>query len=221
MRTLCSSWQSWLGALTLLVLLCGSSLVVSAIKFDLEHVKPKCFKEELSRDVLVTGDFSTKTTPAGEPAMTLSFDIRDPMGQLIWGRTAEEGHFAFTTEDGGEFEFCFKDTPIQGVRIPRGYSKRVSLELKTGTEAKDYKEVASRENLSKMEVEVRRMEDSISDVLKEMKYMRRREEKMRSTNESTNSRVVWLSVFSLVILIGLGVWQIFYLKQYFHHKKLL
>jgi hypothetical protein len=41
------------------------------------------------------------------------------------------------------------------------------------------------------------------------------------STESTNSRVLWLSLLSLTFLIGSTVWQIFYLKRYFQKKKII
>ncbi|VEN63219.1 unnamed protein product [Callosobruchus maculatus] len=43
-------------------------------------------------------------------------------------------------------------------------------------------------------------------------------EEMRDTNESTNSRVLYFSVFSMCCLLGLATWQVLYLRQYFKAK---
>lgn len=39
--------------------------------------------------------------------------------------------------------------------------------------------------------------------------------------EATNARVAWFSVGSLLICVVLAAWQLYYLKQFFHKKKLL
>uniref|UniRef100_A0A182HUD2 GOLD domain-containing protein n=4 Tax=Cellia TaxID=44534 RepID=A0A182HUD2_ANOAR len=51
--------------------------------------------------------------------------------------------------------------------------------------------------------------------------MRKREEEMRDTNESTNSRVLFFSIFSMSCLLGLATWQVLYLRRYFIAKKLI
>ncbi|ULT89200.1 hypothetical protein L3Y34_007989 [Caenorhabditis briggsae] len=51
--------------------------------------------------------------------------------------------------------------------------------------------------------------------------MRQREEEMRNTNESTNSRVLYLSIFSMLCLLGLAIWQVLFLRNYFKSKKLI
>jgi hypothetical protein len=42
--------------------------------------------------------------------------------------------------------------------------------------------LAGKENLSKLEVEMRRIEDGVAEILNDLKYLRRREERMRDTN---------------------------------------
>ncbi len=43
----------------------------------------------------------------------------------------------------------------------------------------------------------------------------------RTRAESTNARVWIMSSLSIVVLIASGLWQIFYLKRFFTHQKLL
>ncbi|MES1916303.1 MAG: Transmembrane emp24 domain-containing protein 10 [Cercozoa sp. M6MM] len=51
--------------------------------------------------------------------------------------------------------------------------------------------------------------------------MQSREERMRTTNESTNTRVLWFSVFSMLALGALSVWQIYFLRDFFRRKKMI
>jgi hypothetical protein len=39
--------------------------------------------------------------------------------------------------------------------------------------------------------------------------------------ESTNSRVLYFSVFSMLCLIALATWQVLYLRRFFKAKKLI
>lgn len=55
----------------------------------------------------------------------------------------------------------------------------------------------------------------VAEVVSEMEYMRIREQKLRDTNESTNERVKWFAYGTMMMLVGLGAWQIFYLRAYF------
>lgn len=48
-----------------------------------------------------------------------------------------------------------------------------------------------------------------------MEYLRIREQKLRDTNESTNERVKWFALGTMGMLVGLGAWQVVYLRAYF------
>lgn len=39
--------------------------------------------------------------------------------------------------------------------------------------------------------------------------------------ETTDSRIQWFSIFSIVILLAVATWQVVFLKQFFRSKKLL
>ena len=55
----------------------------------------------------------------------------------------------------------------------------------------------------------------------QMEYLRRREQKLRDTNESTNERVKWFALTIMATLLGLGTWQVVYLRAYFRSKHLI
>ena len=98
---------------------------------------------------------------------------------------------------------------------------RVDLVLTSGIEAKDYAEVAKRERLKPIELELRRMEDVVKFLTSEIAYMRGREESMRNTSESTLERVQWLSMLSAVGTLTAGWVSMRSMKTWFQSKKLI
>lgn len=96
---------------------------------------------------------------------------------------------------------------------------RFDLKLDVGETGIDYAEVAKREHLSDIEVEIRRLNDKMKDIIKEQQYQRDREGAFRDTSESTNSRVKWWSIFQTVVLLGAGLWQVFHVKRFLSSKK--
>jgi p24 family protein delta-1 len=66
-----------------------------------------------------------------------------------------------------------------------------------------------------VETELRRIEETVNEIVQEMEYLRLREQKLRDTNESTNERVKWFSLGTMGMLVGLGAWQVVYLRAYF------
>ena len=104
------------------------------------------------------------------------------------------------------------------------------LATKHGVEAKNYEGLGDAAKLKPLEVELKRLEDLSESIVQDFAHMRQREvrfgsgfvlylvwdlfpslhlqEEMRDTNESTNSRVLYFSLFSMCCLLGLATWQV-------------
>jgi p24 family protein beta-1 len=59
------------------------------------------------------------------------------------------------------------------------------------------------------------MSEALAQVKDEQAYIVVRERTHRNTAESTNARVKWWSIFQLGVLIGEGVFQVWWLKRFF------
>lgn len=77
------------------------------------------------------------------------------------------------------------------------------------------------EHLTPLERSLDNSINSANAILREMSYMERREQRMRKTAESINSRVRWFSYLSVSVLLAVTYIQVSYLKRYFHKKKLM
>ncbi|XP_034964173.1 transmembrane emp24 domain-containing protein 10 [Zootoca vivipara] len=206
-------------ALLLLALLPGP---VRPISFQLPGKARKCLREEIHRDMLVTGEYEVVAPPGSSSGPSANLKITDSAGHILYVKEdATKGKFAFTTEDYDMFEACFESklpvVPGTG-RMPDQF---VTLNMKHGVEAKNYEEIAKVEKLKPLELELRRLEDLSESIVNDFAYMKKREEEMRDTNESTNIRVLYFSIFSMFCLIGLATWQVFYLRRFFKAKKLI
>jgi p24 family protein beta-1 len=62
---------------------------------------------------------------------------------------------------------------------------------------------------------VKSMSELLSQVKDEQAYIVVRERTHRNTAESTNARVKWWSVFQLGVLVGMCVFQVWWLKRFF------
>lgn len=101
-----------------------------------------------------------------------------------------------------------------------GY-RSVELDIDIGADAKDWSAIQALEKLKPVEAELRRIEELTGEIVKEMDYLRSREQKLRDTNESTNNRVKWFGIGTTWLLVGLWGWQIMYLRAYFRSKHLI
>jgi hypothetical protein len=123
------------------------------------------------------------------------------------------GSFGFTAGDAGSHKVCF---------ISRsGQQHRIDFDFFSGVGAKDYSDVATKEHLKPLELELRKLEDRVDNIHNEMMYQREREEQHRNTNESTNSRVVGYSFLTMGIVFTVSVTQAVYLYSYLKKKKIV
>uniref|UniRef100_A0A0B8RUP8 Transmembrane emp24 domain-containing protein 10 n=1 Tax=Philothamnus irregularis TaxID=1899461 RepID=A0A0B8RUP8_9SAUR len=188
------------------------------LSFHLPPLSRKCLKEELHRDVMVTGEF--EVSEAAAPGIRTDLKVTDSAGHLLYSREeAKKGKFAFTTEDYEVYEICFQSHGQPGnFRLP---DQLVTLSVKHGVEAMNYENVAKAEKLKPLEIDLRRLEDLSESIVKDFAFMKKREEEMRDTNESTSTRVFYFSIFSMLCLVSLASWQVFYLRRFFKAKKLI
>ncbi|KAF9140941.1 p24 complex component, partial [Mortierella sp. GBA39] len=72
-----------------------------------------------------------------------------------------------------------------------------------------------------LEADIRELAAGIQEIRNEQEYTLARERTHRNTAESTNSRVVWWSLFQSGILFLVCVFQITYLKRFFEVKRVV
>ena len=99
--------------------------------------------------------------------------------------------------------------------------RHIELDIDIGADAKDWSAIQATEKLKPVETELRRIEELVAEVVTEMDYLRTREQKLRDTNESTNTRVKWFGLGTTFLLVALWGWQILYLRAYFRSKHLI
>ncbi|CAI4226110.1 unnamed protein product [Auanema sp. JU1783] len=188
-----------------------------AIRFSINANQKKCLKEEIHKNIIVTGEYEFSEGVGYSGSVIVS----DTRGHILYKRENFQdlkGKFAFTADEYDIFEICVLN---HGPSPQGGSAREVNLSMKHGVEAKNYEDLAKAEKLKPLEVELRRLEDLSDSIVKDFAFMRQREEEMRNTNESTNSRVLYLSVFSMLCLLGLAAWQVLFLRNYFKAKKLI
>ncbi|XP_078516589.1 transmembrane emp24 domain-containing protein 10-like [Lissotriton helveticus] len=188
----------------------------TGISFNLAPHGRRCLKDEIHRGLLVTGQYQAQE----QEGVRTDLKVTDSSGHILYSKEdAKKGKFAFTTEDFDTYQVCFERHELAGQLHLT--DQLITLDIKRGVEARNYIELAKAEKLKPLEVELRRLEDLSESIVKDFVYMKQREEEMRDTNESTSLRVLYFSVFSMLCLVGLATWQVFYLRLFFKAKKLI
>ncbi|KAG5867389.1 hypothetical protein JTB14_022927 [Gonioctena quinquepunctata] len=178
----------------------------NCIMWNLEPNTQKCLKEQLQQNIPVIGEFEVSEAPG----QTVDYVVTDSKGHILAKRQdISKGKFSFNTESYDTYEICFVS------HIPpnqKGIAQEVSLVTKHGVETKNYDTYGEAAQLKPIERELKRLEDLSNAIVQDFAIMRKREEEMRDTNESTNSRVLYFSIFSMFCLLGLATWQVLYLR---------
>ncbi|KAK7542143.1 endoplasmic reticulum vesicle protein 25 precursor [Phyllosticta citribraziliensis] len=216
--------DSFLRALSYLLLFASLPLV-SALKFEIaafpDHIsasKERCIRNFVLRDQLVV--VTTISDGYRGDGQMLNMHIKDAVGN-DYGRPKDvvgENRYAFTSVADSAFDVCFRN--IQTSSTPN-LARSVELDIDIGADAKDWNAIQSTEKLKPVEAELRRIEELVGEIVGEMEYLRGREQKLRDTNESTNERVKWFAFGTMGMLVGLGAWQVVYLRAYFRSKHLI
>ncbi|KAF2257573.1 hypothetical protein CC78DRAFT_538429 [Lojkania enalia] len=211
-----------LGSLLLLVIL----PLASALKFDIHAVQPhdaakyeRCIRNFVAKDQLVV--VTAIVDGHRGDGQTLNMHIRDAMGN-DYGRPKDvygENRYAFTSHADSAFDVCFENV-ITG-HGSGNLVRHIELDIDIGADAKDWSAIQAGEKLKPVEAELRRIEEVVGEIVAEMDYLRGREQKLRDTNESTNERVKWFALGTMGMLVGLGAWQVVYLRAYFRSKHLI
>ncbi|XP_043231643.1 transmembrane emp24 domain-containing protein eca-like isoform X1 [Amphibalanus amphitrite] len=164
---------------------------VNGLYFHIAETERKCFIEEIPDETMITGKYKTQLF---DPRTGGFMQTNQGIGMHVDVRDPE-------------------DKPI--------LSARVHLDISVGDQAVDYAVVAKREKLTELQLRVRQLLDQVEQISKEQNYQRYREERFRSTSESTNGRVLWWSLAQTCVLLAMGYWQMRHLKSFFEAKKLV
>ncbi|KAL1997230.1 hypothetical protein VTN49DRAFT_7377 [Thermomyces lanuginosus] len=206
------------------ILLCLLVSLGSALKFEVPATQPatqRCIRNFVSAGQLVV--VTAIVSGNRGDGQVMNMHITDSMGnehghpKNIVGETRQ----AFTASFDTAFDVCFENKLEDSRRAGRNPSRQVELDVDIGADARDWSSIQAQEKLKPVEADLRRIEELVGEIVYEMEYLRARELRMRDTNESTNDRVKWFSLGTMGMLVGLGVWQVIYLRAYFRSKHLI
>ncbi|PVF94245.1 hypothetical protein CPB86DRAFT_789223 [Serendipita vermifera] len=216
-------------SLFLLGLLCTLILVpqpTAAIKFKLiaeRYPQAKCIWNAAHENELVV--VTANVGPGASQRVDIEIVDSSPRRNVYLSKRNIDGEtrLAVTSHAEGDIGVCFKNHLDSGVTQSDSgkYNRIVDLDVDIGAEAVDYNAIAAKESLSGLETEMRKLEGLVKEIVEEMSYLKQREMRFQSTNQSTNIRVQNFALFSFCALVALGIWQIFHLRAFFKRKYLI
>jgi hypothetical protein len=144
----------------------------------------------------------------------------------VYERGVSTGDHSFTASVDGKYTYCFSNDHwsstskevsfnVHGiVYVPEHEMPQDPLELEGMIQPsrKAFMMITDHDA-------VRQLSELLIQVKDEQSYIIVRERNHRNTAESTNARVKWWSIFQMAVLIGEGIFQVWWLKRFFEVNK--
>ncbi|VFQ92240.1 unnamed protein product [Cuscuta campestris] len=204
-----------------LVLTLGFFLTrIHSLRFELQSGHTKCIAEDMKSNAMTVGKYHVVNANEGYPlpdTHKITVRVTSSYGNTYHqADNVGEGQFAFQTAEAGDYMACFF---AQDHKSPATLS--VDFDWKTGIAARDWTNVAKKGSVEAMEIELKRMYETVQSIHDEMFYLREREEEMQELNRSTVTKMNLLSFVSLVVCLSVAGFQVWHLKTFFEKKKLI
>ncbi|KAJ5071611.1 ubiquitin-like-conjugating enzyme atg3 [Anaeramoeba ignava] len=165
--------------------------IISPFYFDLPPLIGTCFEEFLEANQLIQGFYEAAND------IPIDFLVLCPEKHTLYQKDSHpKEDFSFISHESGRYMFCFlpnKKTVVFSYKMPF----KIKFEILPFLKSPDYSEF---EELSMIEKEIKNINMFTNKIQDNMEYFKSREETMRDTNESTNSRVMWFSFLSIFVL---------------------
>eukprot|EP00933_Yihiella_yeosuensis_P021514 TRINITY_DN17005_c1_g1_i1.p1 TRINITY_DN17005_c1_g1~~TRINITY_DN17005_c1_g1_i1.p1 ORF type:complete len:205 (-),score=35.71 TRINITY_DN17005_c1_g1_i1:153-767(-) len=199
---------SFAAALTWLITLSFSFLGAAGIEVtvSLHPKQKKCYGEQAAKMELLVVQIEAVN-------QAVSLTVLSPHATVFSEHDRRQVKTAFTTQEAGPHWVCLQN---EGDK-----ETEVHIKVLLGPEAKDYSQIAKKEHLDESQVALKRTQEALRNYYNNVLYIRAREERMRQTNDSTATRVIGFCLFNVVLMIGVGGWQMLYFKRFFRSKKII
>jgi len=180
--------------------------ICNAHNIQLKAHSRECFHEMLHKDDKMTVTFQVGDREfGGSGNLDIDFWIQDPnLQNLRHQTTVSAGDHSFDALSDGKYTYCFSNENWSA------NTKEVSFNVHGIVYVPE-----SEAPQDPLEKEVRQMTELMAQVKDEQGYIVVRERTHRNTAESTNARVKWWSIFQIGVLLGEGVFQVWWLKRFF------
>jgi len=121
----------------------------------------------------------------------------------------------------GGYSVCFDNTSDDEVKVLLDVVLESDGDEAEEEKKKKKKNLLTKDHLTPLEKNFQESITAAHQILNEMRYMERREKRMKVTADSTNARIRYFSYVGVAVLLSVTWLQVTYLKSYFKKKKLL
>lgn len=207
------------GLVVAALLLLGSAWPTVGRSFAwVEWGEELCFEESLGASEELRGSY--QVVDGGSLDVDFAVIHAESQETLVRHDVQEEGKFSVKAPSQGSYRICFGNKQTSRGR------KKVHFAVHAGAldellEAEAGTDIADKAGMDELHQMVLRLGRRVSDLHEQEQYLRRRSERHQHTTEDTSARVLLSSVCEAVVLVGVNLWQIHYLRQFFEVKRII
>lgn len=143
----------------------------------------------------------------------MMISVTDPSKNERFKSYEDSGSFTLEIREEGIYEICFFNTG-NDVRT-------VTLTIDEKLKQQRHNELMSKGEMDPLQASLRQLIEFTKHLASDIEHQSNQEHEMRNVSELVCERVVWFTIYSLIIFIGMGVWKIAYLHQLFKKQKLI
>lgn len=204
--------------LRLLVVVGLFSSFSQSFRFELQPGRTKCITEDITSNSMTVGKYHVVPIKLGLPppdSHRVNVRVTSMLGKHYHSADLViSGEFASMGMNSGDYVTCFWTNALH-------HNLTVDFDWKIGVVTKGWSEVLKKGQIDLLEIELWKLQGTVSSIRNEMHYLRSREKEMQEFNISTNDGMLWFSSLSLLICLSVVGMQVWHLKTYFERKKIL
>ena len=175
--------------------------------FDIRPNSNYCVGEYLSEDTVAIFHLKSKKK-------NLIINIKDPQGVIIYTKTSQaEIRASLTAVESGNYEVCIQNNNKNGVMV--------DFELLTGVEAQDSSLIAKESSIQPAEAAILKLNEMSKELIKEFKNVVKEENKNLKENDIISGMISNVSYMTILIMVGVGLVEAFYVKKYLFARKVI
>ena len=175
--------------------------------FDIRPNTNYCVGEYLSEDTVAIFHLKSKKK-------NLIINIKDPQGVIIYTKTSQaEIRASLTAVESGNYEVCIQNNNKNGVLV--------DFELLTGVEAQDSTLIAKESSIQPAEAAILKLNDMSKELIKEFKNVVKEENKNLKENDIISGMISTVSYMTILVMVGVGLVEAFYVKKYLFARKVI
>ena len=179
-----------------------------SLSFNLEPGTDEC----VALNVKEKGMFEGSFVVSGQGEKNYAARLFGPNGQVMYNSTPKqnEGSFEAQATSDGVYKLCFKSTDRQ--------PKVISFEFELEDETVDEDETAAKGSLDPIERNFKDIARQLDLISRNIHFYQRREKVHRDLTEVTCDRVLQFSIVKVVVLLGLTIFQVYMLTNFFEDR---